>query len=64
MKTKSFGKMGQAVLEYAILLSLVSAAFLAMSVYVRRAVQGKIYDMEETVSGKQIRPPRVSPPGW
>jgi len=43
---------GQSVLEYAILLAIVSAAFITMSVYVRRAVQGKLYRIDERVVAK------------
>ena len=45
-------RLGQSILEYAVLLAIVSAAFIAMSFYVKRAVQGKIYAMEGLVTGK------------
>ncbi|MBI5873192.1 MAG: hypothetical protein HZB36_03510 [Candidatus Omnitrophica bacterium] len=40
---------GQAVLEYAILLAIVSAAFAAMIFYVRRAVDGKLIRIDERI---------------
>ena len=52
---------GQAVLEYAVLISLVAAAFIAMSLYVKRAVQGKLYAMEDAVTGKQVHAPVIDP---
>jgi Flp pilus assembly pilin Flp len=45
-------KMGQSVMEYAVLLMLVSAAFVTMGLYVRRAIQGRIYSLENQVAGK------------
>ncbi len=68
MKTQIRGKrgLGQSILEYAILLAIVSAAFLAMSLYVRRAVQGQIYTMEglTTARSNQTFNPFVIFPGW
>ena len=43
---------GQSVLEYAILLAIVSAAFITMTVYVRRAIQGQLYQIEEKTTAK------------
>ncbi|MFH0940752.1 MAG: hypothetical protein V1840_02725 [Candidatus Omnitrophota bacterium] len=43
---------GQSVLEYAILLAIVSAAFITMTVYVRRAIQGQLYQIEEKIAAK------------
>ena len=43
---------GQSVLEYAILLAIVSAAFITMTVYVRRAIQGQLYQIEDKISAK------------
>lgn len=37
---------GQVVLEYALLVAVVAAAFIAMSFYVKRAVQGSITMIE------------------
>lgn len=52
-------KCGQAVLEYAILIAIVSAAFITMAMYVRRAVQGKLYKIEEQVIGRQNSTRRI-----
>ena len=43
---------GQSVLEYAILLAIVSAAFITMTVYVRRAIQGQLYQIEQRTAAK------------
>ena len=52
---------GQSVFEYAILLAIVSGAFLSMSIYVKRAVQGQLYKLEEKtiaqVEGGTSAPP-------
>lgn len=53
---------GQAVLEYALVLAIVSAALLAMSLYMRRAVQGGLYKIEARVTGKQNSTVAISPP--
>lgn len=45
----------QSVLEYGVLLAIVAAAFLSMAVYIRRAVQGSIYRMDDRVTGKSLR---------
>lgn len=37
---------GQVVLEYALLVAVVAAAFIAMSFYIKRAVQGSITMIE------------------
>ncbi|OIO36836.1 MAG: hypothetical protein AUJ74_00990 [Candidatus Omnitrophica bacterium CG1_02_44_16] len=43
---------GQSVLEYAMLLAIVSAAFITMAVYVRRAMQGQLYQIEKRTVAK------------
>ncbi len=43
---------GQSVLEYSILVAIVAAAFIAMSMYVRRAVQGRIYAFDDQIVAK------------
>jgi uncharacterized protein (UPF0333 family) len=50
-------KIGQAILEYAVLLAIVAAAFMAMSYYAKTAVQGKIYAMEGMVTAKGNQTP-------
>jgi Flp pilus assembly pilin Flp len=52
-------KKGQSVLEYAILIAIISAAFAAMAMYVRRAVQGKLYKIEEQAIGRQNQTRRM-----
>ncbi|MDD5019657.1 MAG: hypothetical protein PHH75_00715 [Candidatus Omnitrophica bacterium] len=42
----------QSLLEYSILIAVVAAAFVAMAMYVRQAVQGRIYRMEDSVTAK------------
>jgi hypothetical protein len=37
----------QSILEYAILLVIVSAAFLTMSLYIRRAVQARLTQVDQ-----------------
>jgi Flp pilus assembly pilin Flp len=49
---KRWPSAGQSVLEYAILLAIVSAAFITMTVYVRRAIQGQLYQIEEKATSK------------
>ena len=46
------GLRGQSVLEYSILVAIVAAAFIAMSMYVRRAVQGRIYSFDDMITAK------------
>ncbi len=55
-------RQGQSVLEYAILLAIVSAAFITMTVYVKRAIQGQLYQLEEKTSAKMKSPPAPTPP--
>ena len=46
---------GQATLEYAVILAVVIAALLAMQIYMKRGVQGKLRDATDQV-GEQYRP--------
>lgn len=39
-------KMGQTIIEYALLISVVAAVFTAMQLYVNRAVQGRLKAVE------------------
>jgi hypothetical protein len=62
-------KWGQSILEYAVLLAIVAAAFTAMSFYIKRAVQGKIYSMEGMTTARSnqtgsIWTPPTGPGGW
>lgn len=49
---------GQVVLEYAVLVAIVAAAFMAMAFYVKRAVQGKINLMDDQVTAKSDKYPQ------
>jgi len=49
-------KRGQTVQEYVVLLAVVAAAFIAMQVYVRRGVQGRLKDMANQINSKQYEP--------
>lgn len=40
---------GQSTLEYAVLVAVVAAAFLAMQVYARRAIQANFKTLEHTL---------------
>ena len=43
-------KKGQSTIEYALLITIVAAAFLAMHLYVQRAVQANFKIIEEQVN--------------
>ncbi|MFA5039177.1 MAG: hypothetical protein WC732_05815 [Candidatus Omnitrophota bacterium] len=47
------GSRGQSLLEYSILVAIVAAAFTAMALYVRQAVQGKIHSMDDRVVARR-----------
>ncbi len=40
----------QSVIEYAILIAIVAAAFMAMNLYMQRAVQANFYMLEDQVN--------------
>ena len=44
-----FSRFGQSVIEYAILLALVTSAIVAMQVYMKRGVQAKVKDMTDAM---------------
>jgi len=46
------GDRGQSLLEYSITVAIVAAAFVGMSMYVQRAVQGRIYAFDDEISAK------------
>lgn len=52
--------LGQSVLEYAVLISVVAGAMLAMSFYIKRAVQGRINAIDQQIVAK----PNQSPTFW
>jgi Flp pilus assembly pilin Flp len=43
---------GQSILEYSILVAMVAAAFVAMSMYVQRATQGRVTQIDEAITPK------------
>jgi len=45
-------KKGQSVIEYALLIAVVSAAFLAMHLYMQRAVQANFKLIQEQVNAE------------
>ena len=49
--------LGQSILEYAVLLSVVAAALIAMSFYIKRAVQGRINAIDEQIVAKANQSP-------
>ncbi len=55
MFMRRFNKRGQSTAEYAVLIGLVIAAVLAMQVYVKRALQGKM-QVETDKLGAQYEP--------
>ncbi len=48
--TKRNLKRGQSILEYALLIITVATAFMAMNVYVRRAINARLHNMEIEIS--------------
>ena len=49
-------KKGQSLVEYAIVISLVVAAAIAMQTYVKRALQGKVQGATDLLSTTQYEP--------
>ena len=47
-------KRGQSVLEYSMIIAVVVAALMAMSVYVRRAVQANLEIIEEQINVEAV----------
>ena len=50
---------GQATVEYAVIIAVIIAALLAMQVYMKRGVQGKLRDATDQV-GEQFNPLNTS----
>ena len=48
-------KNGQSILEYAMIISVVVAALMAMSVYVQRSVQANLKTIEQRVNAEPIK---------
>ena len=47
---------GQSTLEYAIFLTVVAAALIGMSTYVRRAVQANLKTVEDNINAEAVQP--------
>lgn len=47
MRRLTHKKLGQSILEYAVLISIVSAAFVAMFVYFQRAMNSRLEDLRQ-----------------
>lgn len=50
-KIRLYRAFGQSTTEYAVLLALVATAIIAMQVYVRRGLQGRIKGLADQISG-------------
>jgi Flp pilus assembly pilin Flp len=53
-------RIGQSTVEYAVLLAVVAAALIAMQVYVRRGLQGRIRDLADQISPIQYEQDKIS----
>lgn len=51
--------LGQSILEYAILLSVVAAALVTMGFYIKRAVQGRINLIDEQLVARPNQTPTI-----
>lgn len=49
-KLSLFKSVGQSTTEYAVLLAVVAAALVAMQVYIRRGIQGRIRDLSDQIA--------------
>jgi hypothetical protein len=49
-------KNAQTFQEYVVLLALVVSAFVAMQIYMKRGVQGRLRDLANQISSKQYEP--------
>ena len=52
---KRFSKRGQSTLEYAVLIVVIIAALIAMQVYIKRGVQGRLRESSDQI-GEQFSP--------
>jgi len=52
---KSFSKRGQSTLEYAVLIVVIIAALIAMQVYLKRGIQGRMRESSDQI-GEQFSP--------
>lgn len=59
MRTKRMNKsykLGQSIIEYALLISIVAAAIAAMSIYVQRSVQANVRVIEKQINAHPSNP--------
>lgn len=49
-KLSLFKSVGQSTTEYAVLLAVVAAALVAMQVYIKRGIQGRIRDLSDQIA--------------
>lgn len=49
-KLRLFKSVGQSTTEYAVLLAVVAAALVAMQVYIKRGIQGRIRDLADQIT--------------
>ena len=50
MKMRGKKRLAQNIIEYAVLISIVAAAFAAMRTYMQRAVQAKLKTIEDQIN--------------
>jgi Flp pilus assembly pilin Flp len=48
-------KIGQSILEYAILVSIISAAFISMFVYFQRAMNARLEDLRQEYNPEYVK---------
>lgn len=56
MRTNKYYKLGQSIIEYALLISIVAAAIAAMSIYVQRSVQANVRVIEKQINAHPSNP--------
>jgi len=49
-KTYNRKQKGQSIIEYALLISIIAAAFIAMQTYMMRSVQGRLKQVEDEIN--------------
>lgn len=58
-KLKLRYSIGQSATEYAVLLALVAASLIAMQVYLKRGIQGRVKDLADQISAEQYEAGRT-----
>ena len=48
------GKRGQSLMEYAVFLAVVTAAVVAMQLYVRRGIQANLKSLENQINAEAV----------